>query len=48
MKSLNRIKAYVLSSSGYSTTAKRFAENRPIELLDKDKLEKILSAAGAK
>lgn len=48
MKSLNSIKGYVLSSSGYSTTARRFAENRPIELIDKDKLEKILSAAGSK
>lgn len=48
MKSLNSVKGYVLSSSGYSTTAKRFAENRPIELIDKDRLEKVLSAVGQK
>lgn len=48
MKQLNSIKGYVLSSSGYSNSARRFAENRPIELIDKEKLEKILSAAGSK
>lgn len=48
LKSLNCVKGFILSSSGYTNTAKRLAEGRPIELVDKEKLEKILSAAGAK
>lgn len=48
MKSLNSSKGYVFSSSGYTNSAKRLAENRPLELVDKEKLEAVLSAAGAK
>ena len=44
MKHLNSIKGFVFSSSGFTNAARRFAENRPIELVDKDKLEKILSS----
>lgn len=48
MKSMNSSKGYVFSSSGYTNSAKRLAENRPIELIEKEKLEAILSAAGSK
>ena len=48
MKSMNSVKAYLFSSSGFSTGAKRFAENRPVELIEKDKLEALLSKAGSK
>ncbi len=48
MKGLNSIKGYIFSSSDFSASAKRFAENRPIELLDKSKLEKLLTTAGQK
>lgn len=47
LKTLNGVKAYLFSSSGFNTAAKRFAENRPIELIDKQKLEAVLSKAGA-
>ena len=46
MKQLNCTKSYVFSSSGFSQSARRFAENRPIELIEKQKLEAILSKAG--
>ena len=46
MKSMNSVKAYLFSSSGFNTAAKRFAENRPIELVEKQKLEALLSKAG--
>ncbi len=48
MKSMNSLKAYLFSSSGFSTGAKRYAENRPVELVEKDKLEALLSKAGSK
>lgn len=48
MKTLNSSKGYVFSSSGYTNSAKRLAENRPLELIDKEKLEAVLSAAGGK
>lgn len=48
MKSMNSSKGFIFSSSGYTNSARRLAENRPIELVEKEKLEKILSAAGAK
>lgn len=48
MKALNSSKGYIFSSSGYTNTAKRLAEGRPVELIEKDKLEAVLSAAGAK
>lgn len=39
-------KAYVISSSDFARPAVVFAENRPVELLDKSKLEKLLAASG--
>ena len=48
MKSLSSVKSYLFSSSGFNTAAKRFAENRPVELIEKQKLEALLSKAGAK
>ncbi|MCR4900650.1 MAG: tetratricopeptide repeat protein [Treponema sp.] len=45
MKAQNCQKCYLFSSSGYSNTAKHFAEGRPIELIDKIKLESVLSKA---
>ena len=47
MKAVNSVKGFVYSASGYSPTAKRFAENRPIELIDKPKLETVLSTAAS-
>ena len=44
----NSVKAYIFSPSGFSLAAKRYIENRPVELVDKQKLEQILSAAGGK
>ncbi|MCR5724149.1 MAG: tetratricopeptide repeat protein [Treponema sp.] len=44
-KSQNCVKAYVLSSSGFTSSATGFAENRPIELIGKEKLESILAKA---
>ena len=46
MKSLGSVKGFLFSSSGFSNSAKRFAENRPVELAEKQKLEAILSKAG--
>jgi len=48
MKSQNSVKAFLFSSSGFNTAAKRYAENRPIELVEKEKLEALLSKAGSK
>ena len=48
MKSQNSVKGFMFSSSGFSTGAKRYAENRPIELIEKQKLEALLSKAGEK
>lgn len=48
LKTTNSSKSLILSSSGFSITAKRYAECRPIELYDKTKLEAILTAAGQK
>jgi len=47
MKSLGSVKGFLFSSSGFSNTAKRFADNRPVELAEKQKLEAVLSQAGA-
>lgn len=47
MKSLGSVKGFLFSSSGFSNTAKRFADNRPVELAEKQKLETILAQAGA-
>ncbi len=46
LKSLGGVKAVLLSSSGFNNAAKRYCENRPIELIEKQKLEAILSKAG--
>ena len=46
MKTLNSVKAYMFSSSDYHSAAKRFAENRPVELIEKAKLEALLAKAG--
>ena len=48
MKKLASVKSFLFSSSGFNTAAKRFAENRPVELIDKQKLEALLSKAGSK
>ncbi|MBQ8680120.1 MAG: tetratricopeptide repeat protein [Treponema sp.] len=45
-KSKNCVKAYACTSSEFTTSAIRFAENRPIELVSKEKLESILAKAG--
>lgn len=45
-KSLNCTKAYVITSAGFTSSASGFAENRPIELVGKEKLESILAKAG--
>lgn len=47
MKSNNIVKGYLFSSSGFSVAAKRFADGRPVELIEKQKLEEVLSKAGA-
>lgn len=46
MKQANSVKGFLFSSSGFTNTAKRFAENRPVELIEKQKLEQILTKAG--
>lgn len=48
MKSSACVKGYIFSSSDFNNIAKRTAEGRPVELIEKDKLEKILTAAGKK
>ena len=48
LRKTNSVKAYIFSPSGFSLSAKRYIENRPVELVDKQKLEQILSAAGGK
>ncbi|WP_407426430.1 tetratricopeptide repeat protein [Treponema sp.] len=45
-KTKNCAKVIACTSSEFTTTAVRFAENRPIELVGKEKLEDILSKAG--
>lgn len=45
-KSQNCVKAFCFASSGFTSTASNFAENRPIELVGKAKLEAILTKAG--
>ena len=48
MKTLNSVKAFLFSSSDFNIAAKRFAENRPVELVERNKLESILSSVGGK
>ena len=45
-KTKNCAKAFACTSSEFTTTAIRFAENRPIELVGKEKLESLLAKAG--
>lgn len=45
-KSLNCTKAIVCTSAGFTSSASGYAENRPIELIGKEKLEQILAKAG--
>ena len=45
MKSQNYFKCIILTSSGFTRTAMNFAENRPIELVPKEKLIKIMEKA---
>lgn len=47
MKDAKCTKVYVFSSSGFAASAVAFAENRPIELIGKDKLESILTKASS-
>lgn len=42
MKAQNVVRGIVITSSGFSRAALSFAENRPIELIDKNKLEAML------
>lgn len=43
-KTLGCTNTYLMNSAGFTRTAVKFAENRPVELVGKEKLEKILSA----
>lgn len=45
-KSLKCSKSYVLTSSGFTSAATGYAENRPIELVGKERLEQVLEKAG--
>jgi tetratricopeptide (TPR) repeat protein len=45
-KQSNCTKAIVCASAGFTSSASGFAENRPIELVGKERLEMILSKAG--
>lgn len=44
-KASNCTKTYIFASAGFTRTASGFAENRPIELIGKEKLQQILDAA---
>ncbi len=44
-KSSNCTKTYLFASSGFTRTALAFAENRPIELIGKEKLQQLLEKA---
>jgi tetratricopeptide (TPR) repeat protein len=46
LKTMNAVKAFLFTSSSFSQAAKHFAENRPVELVEKQKLEAVLSKAG--
>jgi len=45
-KSKNCAKAIVCTSAGFTSSATGFAENRPIELIGKERLERLLDKAG--
>ena len=42
MKKQNMFKAFIITSSTFSNEALEFAANRPLELIDVNKLEKLL------
>lgn len=44
-KSSNCTKTYIFASSGFTRTAIAFAENRPVELIEKNKLQMLLEKA---
>lgn len=46
VKKQNYTKAIICTSAGFSRTATTFAENRPVELVNKNKFEAILSKSG--
>jgi Restriction endonuclease len=46
MKKQSIIRGIVITSSGFTRPALEFAESRPLELIGKDKLEKMLVASG--
>ncbi|MCQ2572645.1 MAG: tetratricopeptide repeat protein [Treponema sp.] len=48
MKSQASVKGFLFSSSGFNNQAKRYAEGRPMELVEKQKLEQLLTKAGSK
>lgn len=48
MKKQNVFKGFVITSSSFSKEALEFAANRPIELIDVNKLERILEAVDFK
>ena len=45
VKSKNYVKVIIASSAGFTRTATSFSENRPIELITKEKLEQLLAKA---
>ena len=45
VKSKSYVKVIIFSSAGFTRTAISFSENRPVELINKDKLEVLLSKA---
>lgn len=46
VKKQNYSKAFICTSSGFSRSAINFAESRPVELINKQKLEMLLEKAG--
>ena len=46
-KAANCTKSYVIASSGFTRTAIAFAENRPVELIEKQRLETLLTTSSS-
>lgn len=46
VKKQNYSKGIICTNSGFTRTAMTFAENRPVELFDKEKLQQLLDKAG--
>lgn len=46
VKKMNYAKGFICASAGFTRTAENYAETRPVELINKDKLEKVLAKAG--